>query len=134
MNYFPFVSRARFLDREREILEFRRELADLKFNHERVLDEINFRSTGFHLYQRFDRKEEPVPVAVGPVPETPATGVSDAINKVGRRPSAIRQYMETTATQGFETQEREAMERMPSDDVLRQINQAMALADQRAKA
>jgi hypothetical protein len=110
---FPFVSRARYLDREREILELKRELAELRYKHDRVLDEINFRSTNFHLDERFVKKEEAQPVMTQTAPaaaeaekDSEPTGIADAINKVGRRPSAIRQYMESTSATEYQAKEK----------------------------
>jgi hypothetical protein len=56
-NFFrfrcPWVSARRLEEREREVLELRRELADLKHVHERLLDHSHFEKTGFHLYERY---------------------------------------------------------------------------------
>ena len=104
----PFVSRARFDDREREILELKRELADLKYAHARVLDEINFRSTGFHIDERFVTKPDPHAPA-GPVPQQEElSGLGAVINQVGTRPSAIRRKMELDAMAGLDKAEAEA--------------------------
>jgi hypothetical protein len=68
----PFVSRARFADSERRNQELRQDLAALRDTHERVLDEINFRSSGFHLYSRFEKKaEEPVVIKAASTDEQP---------------------------------------------------------------
>jgi hypothetical protein len=93
----PFVSRARFEDRELQIDELKQELAELRFKHDRVLDEINFRSTGFHLDPRFATKpdENPPQPAAQPEPEKELTGIAKAIHETGGRPSAVRRYMET---------------------------------------
>jgi hypothetical protein len=107
MNW-PFVLKSRYADREREILELKQELKDLKYAHARVLDEINFRSTGFHVDERFVGKEA-APVA--PQPETKQeelTGIGASIAQVGTRPSAIRRHMELTSQSNLEKAEQEA--------------------------
>ena len=50
---WPWVSGTRLGDREREVLQLRRDLAELKHTHERLLDHVHFEKTGFHLYDRY---------------------------------------------------------------------------------
>jgi hypothetical protein len=111
----PFVSRARYADREREILELRRELADLRHKYDRVIDRINFRSTGFHLDDRFAaedvREPEEIKKAAGVASEQPKeeaqlTGIAAAISEVGRRPTAIRNFIENTAATDYQAKEK----------------------------
>jgi hypothetical protein len=103
---WPFVSRARFEDREQQILELKKELADVKLTYARVLDEINFRSTGFHLDPRFATKADETAPPVKPAAEPePLTGLSKVINEVGTRPSAIRKALEFQAVSEMEKTE-----------------------------
>jgi hypothetical protein len=125
---FPFVSRARYADREREILELRRELAEARHNYERVTDEINFRSTGFHLYERFVKKDEPQPAIADPAEEEEEpTGIAAAIHQVGTRPTALRQYLESTASTEHQQKEKaydqkkQAALRAQAADALEQV-------------
>jgi len=94
---WPFVSRARFEDRERQVAELKQELADVKLAHARVVDQINFRSTGFHLDERFAAKADETataaPVQSAEQPQD-LSEMAQAINKVGTRPTALRQYLE----------------------------------------
>jgi hypothetical protein len=108
---WPFVSRARFEDREQQILELKKELADMKLAHARVVDEINFRSTGFHLDERFAKKPDDSAAASTPAaaPEE-LTGISKVISEVGTRSSAIRRQLELTSLSQMEKAEREAAE------------------------
>jgi hypothetical protein len=94
---WPFVSRARFDDRERQIVELKQELVEAKLSYARVVDEINFRSTGFHLDPRF--ATAPAPAEATPTPAAAAateelTGMAKVMSEVGRRPSAIRKALE----------------------------------------
>lgn len=131
---FPFVSRARFEDRERQILELKQEMAALKEEHARVLDEIVFRSTNFHLHERFDKKREE-PVAPQPEPKAEPLGpIADAINRVGTRPSAIRQFMESKTHADYLAEERKAMDVLPSKAVQDQLERALKLGTERAQA
>jgi hypothetical protein len=136
---FPFVSRARYSDREREIAELKGELAKLRDRYDRVIDEINFRSTGFHLDERFSAKEQSTPVAAAPEPseaEQP-TGLEDAIRRVGTRPSAVRRYLETTSMTGLAEQERiadEARKQAHIDKARRLLEQALESGSEKAKA
>jgi hypothetical protein len=106
---WPFVSRARFEDREQQILELKKELAETKLAHARVVDEINFRSTGFHLDPRFAQKPDETTTTQTPAaaPEE-LTGISKVISEVGTRPSAIRKHIELTSMSQMEKAEREA--------------------------
>jgi hypothetical protein len=106
---WPFVSRARFEDREQQILDLKKELAETKLAHARVVDEINFRSTGFHLDERFAKKPDDSPAASTPAaaPEE-LTGISKVIAEVGTRSSAIRRQLELTSLSQMEKAEREA--------------------------
>lgn len=104
----PFVSRARYADREREILELRRELAEVKYAHARVVDEINFRSTGFHLDERFVKKDEAPQLSAAQAEESEQpTGIGAVIQQVGTRPSAIRSYLESTAATEHQQKEKD---------------------------
>jgi hypothetical protein len=106
MNW-PFVSRERFIDRERQILDLKRELADVKHAYMRVIDEINFRSSGFHLDERFVSKEAaPVP-QVQPKQDEP-TGIGASIAQVGTRMTALRQHLEMSNVSQLEKAEQEA--------------------------
>jgi hypothetical protein len=109
MNW-PFVSQARFADREREVLELRRELRETREHFERILDEINFRSSGFHLYARYERPADPVTVEAKKEPELEPTGVAAAIRAVGTRGTAIRQYMEAEAMGNISLEEKRIAE------------------------
>lgn len=132
---WPFVTAARFADREREILGLRQELAETKARYERVIDEVNFRSTGFHLFERFDRKESEAPaIPVSQKQELEPTGVSAAINKVGRRPTAIRQYLESQAEGDMAQQQKEYLEKVPSVQVAAQLERALELGTEKAKS
>jgi hypothetical protein len=104
----PFVTRARFEDKCAELARLRGELEALRYKHDRVLDEINFRSTGFHLDERFEKKEEAQPVlAQQPAAEEDKpSGIGAVIQQVGTRPSAIRSYMESTATSDYREKEK----------------------------
>lgn len=131
---FPFVSRARFEDRERQILELKQEMAALKEEHARVLDEIVFRATNFHLHERFDKKRDE-PVAVQPESKAEPLGpIADAINRVGTRPTAIRQFMESKGTADYLAEERRAIEELPSKAVQDQIERALKLGTEKAQA
>ena len=138
MNW-PFVLKFRYLDREREILELKQELKDLKYAHVRVLDEINFRSTGFHLDERFVGKEStPAPQTAQPEAqqETP-TGISASIAQVGTRPSAIRRHMELTSQRELEKAEEEARigrERDLRAQAATRLEEALQLGKQKAQA
>ena len=44
ISWWPFVSKTLFAYQEREILELRRELADLRHDNRRQSNEVNFRS------------------------------------------------------------------------------------------
>lgn len=108
---WPFVLRSRFDDRERRINELLQEIKDLKYAHARVVDEINFRSTGFHIDERFAAKEEAAPIGALPSePEVPKTGVAAAIERVGTRPTAIRNFLEMQGVSGQQEQERKELE------------------------
>lgn len=110
MISWPFVSRTRYADREREILELKRELAEVRHKYDRVVDRINYRSTGFHLDDRFAAEDahEPAEVKAAQPDESPAepTGIAAAIHAVGNRPSAIRSYLEQTAQKEFQEKEK----------------------------
>ena len=106
MNW-PFVSRERFIDRERQILDLKRELADIKHAYMRVVDEINFRSSGFHLDERFVKKEDSTAV-VPQVKEEEPTGISRSIAQVGTRMTALRQHLEMSNVSQLEKAEQEA--------------------------
>jgi len=106
MNW-PFVSRERFIDRERQILDLKRELADVKHAYMRVVDEINFRSSGFHLDERFVKKEDSTAV-VPQVKEEEPTGISRSIAQVGTRMTALRQHLEMSNVSQLEKAEQEA--------------------------
>jgi hypothetical protein len=99
---FPFVSRARYADRERDILELKEELAELKYAHARVVDEISFRSTGFHIDERFIGKES----AAAPQPEVK----QEEPNPVDTAPnmSARRRQLEIATSSNLEKAEAEA--------------------------
>lgn len=131
---WPFVSRARFEDREQTIRELKAELTALNLRYDRLLDPAVHVATGVHIDERFERKQEPTSLATAQVAEPVSTGLGDAINKVGRRATAIRSYMESTSQAGFDQHEREAIDKIPGQDVLRQIEQAMVLGTERAKA
>jgi len=103
MNW-PFVSRERFIDRERQILDLKRELADVKHAYMRVVDEINFRSSGFHLDERFVKKEDSTAV-VPQVKEEEPTGISRSIAQVGTRMTALRQHLEMSNVSQLEKAE-----------------------------
>lgn len=128
---WPFVSAARYADREREVLELRRELAEVKARYDRVIDEINFRSTGFHLFERFEKKEE-TPSVVAAQPAAEPTGIAAAIDKVGRRPTAIRQYLESQAEADILREQKEFLERQPAQAVQAQIEEALKLGSEKA--
>jgi hypothetical protein len=133
----PFVSRARFEDREQHILGLKKELAELKFEHARVLDEIVFRSTGdmsrgipgFHLDPRFATAAPPADVAPAQPaePEKNLGPVAEAINKVGTRPTAVRRYMENQSLSHLEQAEAEARRgrEIQSQDEVRQRMEAI---------
>jgi uncharacterized protein (DUF58 family) len=105
---WPFVSRARFEDREQQILELKKELAETKLAHARVVDEINFRSTGFHLDPRFAQKPDDSAATTPAAAPEELTGISKVISEVGTRPSAIRKHIELTSMSQMEKAEREA--------------------------
>ena len=131
---WPLVSRARFEDREREVLELKRELAELKHAHSYVVDEINFRSTGFHLDQRFAKKADETPVAATPAAAPQElTGISKVISEVGTRPSAIRRHMELTSMSQLEKAEKEARdarERNLQIEAARRLEEALQAGTQ----
>lgn len=107
MNWCPFVSKSRYVDGERAIAELKQELKDLRYAHARVLDEINFRSTGFHIDERFVTKESAAVPPSEVKPEEP-TGIAASIAQVGTRPSAIRRHMELTSQSNLEKAEEAA--------------------------
>lgn len=107
---FPFVSRARFEDKELRIRELQQEIKDLKYSHARVVDEINFRSTGFHIDERFVRAEEVLPASAPIAAREPSVGVSGAIEQFGPRMTAIRRGMEATNMISQQEEERKAAE------------------------
>ena len=47
---WPFVTRSACQAAQDRIAELKQELLGLRTTHERVLDEINSRATGFHLH------------------------------------------------------------------------------------
>jgi hypothetical protein len=107
---WPFVSRARFEDRERQVVELKQELAEVRLAHARVVDEINFRSTGFHLDPRFATKAEETAVPVKPAAEPePLTGIAKIRSEVGSRPSAIRRALEFQSVSEMDKAEAEAL-------------------------
>jgi hypothetical protein len=114
---FPFVFRARFEDKERQILELKQELAEVRLAHARVVDEINFRSTGFHLDPRFATQKPEGATSEPAAPPEELTGIAKVINEVGTRPSAVRRYMEQT--QVSEMEKAEAAARAARDMTLR---------------
>jgi len=90
--HWPFVSYARFEMLQERLRDVRDELDQVKHEHRRVTDEINFRSSGFHLYPEFERPA----AAVESTPTKPAEiadPVQDAINAGGPL-SAVRRRME----------------------------------------
>jgi hypothetical protein len=99
---WPFVSKARYADRVQEILDLKQELKDLRYAHARVLDEINFRSSGFHLDERFVGKE----IAATPQPDVK----QEQPNPVDTAPnmSARRRQLEIASSSNLEKAEAEA--------------------------
>ncbi len=104
MNWWPFISQARYEDREREILELKRELAELKYAHARIIDRINFRSTGFHIDERFAKEDarEPSDVQPATAPGEPSP-VESAPNMTARR-----RQLEITSISNLDKAEAEA--------------------------
>ena len=136
---FPFVSRARFEEKDQLVRELRQDLAELKMTHERVLDEINFRSTGFHLYERFVKKEEPVSTATAEAnePAEELTGVEKAIHKVGTRPSAVRRFMELESQNNLAEAEKAASAARDSqrrEEARKRLEEALQAGTDKAKA
>lgn len=137
---WPFVSRARFEDREREVLELKRELAELKHAHSRVVDRINFRSTGFHLDERFAAEDKNDPTqtpAAPPAPPEKLDGISNAIAQVGTRPTAIRNFMEMTNVSQLEKAEKEARDARERDlqiQAARRLEEALQAGTSKASA
>lgn len=103
MTWWPFVFRQLYDDKVAQLAEVRAELVAVKTENRRVLDEINYRSTGFHVYPEFERKDVEVneSAAVPQVPRMEATGVEGAIEKVGTRMSAIRRQVELDSLNKF---------------------------------
>jgi hypothetical protein len=129
MRFF-FVSRARFEDREKQILELKQELVELKFEHARVLDEIVFRSTGFHTDPRFATAAAPAEAApTQPVaPAEELTGVARAISEVGTRPTAVRRYLENASLSELEKTEaaaRKGREVAAAQEAARRMNEVL---------
>lgn len=60
---WPFISASRFADREREILELRRERAELQKKYDDLLNQFILRGTGIALYP------EKLPEALRPAPK-----------------------------------------------------------------
>ena len=108
MNWCPFVSKSRYVDGERAIAELKQELKDLRYAHARVLDEINFRSTGFHIDERFVGKEVATAAAQPETKPEEPTGIAASIAQVGTRPSALRRHMELTSQSNLEKAEEAA--------------------------
>jgi len=135
MNW-PFVSRERFIDRERQILDLKRELADIKHAYMRVVDEINFRSSGFHLDERFVKKEDSTAV-VPQVKEEEPTGISRSIAQVGTRMTALRQHLEMSNVSQLEKAEQEARaarEVQMQAEAARRLEEALQAGKQKVQA
>ena len=135
MNW-PFVSAARFADREREILELKRELSEVKHAYNRVVDQINFRSTGFHLDERFVTKEEPGVTPPAPKQEE-LTGIAASIAQVGTRGTAIRRHLELTNLSNLEKAEQEARAAREVElqaTAARRLEEALQAGKQKAQA
>jgi hypothetical protein len=98
----PFVLKSRYEDREREIADLRKELAEVKYSYARVVDEITFRSTKFHVDERFVTKD----AAAAPQPEVQ----QEELNPVDTAPNmtARRRAMEAASMSTLEKAEVEA--------------------------
>lgn len=96
MSWFPFVSRARFEELRERLQEKQKELSELQLQHMRVVDEINFRSTGFHLYPQFAKSEEQAEATrrravVDPLNEQPEQPEEIVSSRVRNRLQSIEQ-------------------------------------------
>lgn len=134
MIRLPFVSRARFEDREQRIRELKEELAELRHRYDRMLDPAVHVATGVHIHERFEKKPQNVATAEPTESAEPLNGLSEAINKVGTRPTAIRKFMEAKGHADYLADEQEAMNALPTKAVQAQIEKALVLGTERAKA
>jgi len=91
--HWPFVSYARFEMLQERLRDVRDELDQVKHEHRRITDEINFRSSGFHLYPEFEKPAVVAAESVATKPTEIADPVQEAINAGGPL-SAVRRRME----------------------------------------
>lgn len=131
---FPFVSRARFEDLQHRLDEKNRELQELRKQHARVVDEINFRSTGFHIYPEFAASEQTDAPRVRPAP--------DPLNEQDKQPEEIFSTRMRTRLQSveqknlvdFEKRRKESTEITTSKkDAADLIEQALSEGDELAQ-
>ncbi len=105
------ISRSRF-----EALQA--EHKELRETYERLLDEINFRSTGFHLFPRFAKVDDKPPVQAKPEQRVTLTAMQEAMQGGGPI-SAVRRRMESVSLADQAAKEFRAQEEIERDRQLR---------------
>lgn len=95
---FDFVSRERY---EEKVAELR----DLKEVHERFVDEMNFRSTGFHLHARFATVQEPEAVEQAK-PKSALVDAKVESEDLGNNPRSVLKTIEAKNMSEFEEKQK----------------------------
>lgn len=106
MNW-PWVSRARLDAVTDRLNELKADHAELKLVHRRIVDEVNFRSSGFHLYPEFEKRLEPDPPAAPKKenPEVELNTTEKAIQQYGPRIRSVVTAIEQDNLGKFSQQE-----------------------------